>query len=48
MGLQLRAFFMSTYIKIEIKTISEEQSEILIAELSEINFDAFEEKENCL
>jgi ribosomal protein L11 methyltransferase len=39
---------MSTYIKIEIKTVSVEQLEILVAELSEINFDAFEENENCL
>lgn len=39
---------MNTYIKIEIQTTSSEQLEILIAELSEINFDAFEENENCL
>lgn len=44
----LQAFFMNTYIKIEIQTTSSEQLEILIAELSEINFDAFEENENCL
>ena len=39
---------MSNYIKIEIPTVSSEQAEILIAELSEINFDAFEENENSL
>ena len=35
-------------IKIEIQAGSPEQSEILIAELSEMEFDAFEENENCL
>jgi len=39
---------MADYIKIEMNIISGEQSEILIAELSEINFEAFEEKENLL
>ncbi|HEY8689077.1 MAG TPA: 50S ribosomal protein L11 methyltransferase [Chitinophagaceae bacterium] len=39
---------MSNYIKIEIETVSAVQMEILIAELSEIHFDAFEENENCL
>ena len=39
---------MSKYIKIEIETSSKEQLEILIAELSEINFEAFEENENSL
>jgi len=39
---------MNTYIKIDIPTASSEQLEILVAELSEINFDAFEENENCL
>lgn len=39
---------MSNTIQIEIETNSVEQSEILIAELSEINFDAFEENENSL
>lgn len=39
---------MSNYIKIEIETVSAEQQEILIAELSEIGFDAFEENENSL
>ena len=44
----MQAFFMNTYIKIEIPTTSAEQLEILVAELSEINFDAFEENEHCL
>ena len=39
---------MTNYIKIEIETTSSEQMEILIAELSEINFEAFEENENSL
>jgi ribosomal protein L11 methyltransferase len=39
---------MSNYIRIEIETSFAEQLEILIAELSEIGFDAFEEKENIL
>ena len=39
---------MRDYFKIEIETVSAEQLEILIAELSEINFDAFEENENSL
>jgi Ribosomal protein L11 methylase len=39
---------MNNYIKIEIKTSSKEQSEILIAELSGINFDAFEEADDSL
>ncbi len=39
---------MSNYIKIEINTSSKEQSDILVAELSETNFDAFEENENSL
>ena len=39
---------MSNYIKIKIETVSVEQLEILIAELSEINFHAFEENENIL
>jgi ribosomal protein L11 methyltransferase len=44
----MRAFFMSIYIKIEIAVSSKEQAEILIAELSEINFYAFEENESSL
>jgi ribosomal protein L11 methyltransferase len=39
---------MADYIKIEFATNSAELSGILIAELSEINFDAFEENENSL
>jgi len=39
---------MKNFIKIEMKGVSDEQSEILIAELSEINFYAFEEDKNCL
>jgi ribosomal protein L11 methyltransferase len=39
---------MGNYIRIEIETSSAEQMEILIAELSEINFEAFEENENFL
>ncbi len=39
---------MSNYIRIEIETSSLEQLEILIAELSELSFDAFEENENFL
>lgn len=39
---------MSNTIQIKIETTSAEQKEILIAELSEINFDAFEENENFL
>ena len=39
---------MNAYVKIEIPTTSSQQLEILVAELSEINFDAFEENENCL
>lgn len=39
---------MSTTIKIEIEVSSVEQSEILVAELSEIKFYAFEESENHL
>lgn len=39
---------MSATIKIEIEVTSVEQSEILVAELSDINFYAFEEKGNHL
>lgn len=35
-------------IKIEIQTATSQECEILIAELSEINFDAFEQNENSL
>ena len=39
---------MSNFLKIEIETITEEDSEILIADLSEISFYAFEQEENSL
>ncbi len=39
---------MSNYITLEFKSIASEVSEILVAELSEISFYAFEEKENNL
>lgn len=39
---------MSSYIQIEFQDISQEQSDILIAQLSEIGFDGFEEEENKL
>ncbi|MEO9146268.1 MAG: 50S ribosomal protein L11 methyltransferase [Ginsengibacter sp.] len=39
---------MKKYVRIEIETASAEESEILIAELSEIDFYSFEEKENTL
>ena len=39
---------MNNYIKIKIESTSAEQMEILIAELTEIHFDAFEENENSL
>ncbi len=39
---------MANYIQIEIEITSAEQSEILVAELSEIGFYAFEEKANFL
>ncbi len=39
---------MSNYIRIEIETSSAEELEILIAELSEIDFDAYEENGNFL
>ncbi len=39
---------MGNYIKIEIQTASVQQLEIIIAELSEINYEAFEEEENVL
>jgi len=39
---------MGNTFQIKIKTSSIEQREILMAELSEINFDAFEENENIL
>ncbi len=39
---------MKNFVKIEIKTASSEESEILMADLSEGNYYAFEEKENSL
>jgi ribosomal protein L11 methyltransferase len=39
---------MNNYIEIKIENISEEQSEILIAQLNEIDFNGFEEGENFL
>lgn len=39
---------MTNYFKIEIPVFNSQQSEILIAELSEINFHGFEEAENSL
>ncbi|MEP7252646.1 MAG: 50S ribosomal protein L11 methyltransferase [Ginsengibacter sp.] len=39
---------METFIKIDIFSITPERSEILIAELSELNFYAFEENKNLL
>ena len=39
---------MSNYTEIKIENISEEQSEILIAQLDEIGFNGFEEGENFL
>src|SRR5437867_13457885 len=39
---------MNNYIRIKIENISTEQSEILIAQLSEIDFEGFEEGENYL
>ena len=39
---------MSQYIQIEFQNISSAQSDLLIAQLSEIGFDGFEEGENSL
>src|SRR3954453_13135608 len=39
---------MSNYIEIKIENISSTQKEILIAQLSEIGFEGFEEGENFL
>jgi ribosomal protein L11 methyltransferase len=39
---------MSNYIRLEFKSITSEVSEILVGELSEISFYAFEENENTL
>jgi ribosomal protein L11 methyltransferase len=39
---------MSNYIEIKIENISSKESEILIAQLSEIGFEGFEEGGNFL
>src|SRR6478672_2856968 len=39
---------MNNYIEIKIENISSAQSEILIAELTEVGFEGFEERENFL
>lgn len=39
---------MNNYIEIKIENISEEQSEMLIAQLNELDFNGFEEGENSL
>jgi len=39
---------MSNYIQIQFQNITTEQSEMLVAELSELNFEGFEEEENSL
>ena len=39
---------MNEYIQIEFQNISDEQSDILIAQLSELGFDGFEEEESNL
>lgn len=39
---------MATYIQLEFQNISSEQTDILIAQLSEIGFDGFEEEKNIL
>lgn len=39
---------MATYIQLEFQNISSEQTDILIAQLSEIGFDGFEEETNIL
>jgi ribosomal protein L11 methyltransferase len=44
----MQAFFMSNYIKIDIYGISDEEQNILIAQLSDFGFYAFEQDENCL
>jgi len=44
----MQAFFMDKFVKIEVETISSDESEILIANLSEIKFYAFVQEENSL
>lgn len=44
----MQAFFMDKFVKIEVETISSDESEILMANLSDIRFYAFEQEENSL
>jgi ribosomal protein L11 methyltransferase len=44
----MQAFFMSKYFKIDISEVSGEAQDILIAQLSDLGFYAFEQGENCL
>ena len=44
----MQAFFMSNYFKIDINEVSGEAQDILIAQLSDLGFYAFEQDENCL
>jgi hypothetical protein len=44
----MQAFFMRHFFKIEIEISSEEEGEIIMANLSEIDFYAFEQEENKL
>lgn len=44
----LQAFFMKKYFKIDIETNSKEECEVLMAELADIKFYAFEQEENAL
>ena len=39
---------MATYIQLAFQDISTEQSDILVAQLSEIGFNGFEEEKNSL
>ncbi len=39
---------MSQYIQIEFESISQDESDILVAQLSELGFTGFQEEENCL
>jgi ribosomal protein L11 methyltransferase len=44
----MQAFFMSKYFKIDISDVSGEAQDILMAQLSDLGFYAFEQGENCL
>jgi ribosomal protein L11 methyltransferase len=44
----MQAFFMSKYFKIDISEVSGEAQDILMAQLSDLGFYAFEQGENCL